>query len=300
MHRKTGFTLIELLVVIAIIAILAAILFPVFAQAREKARQASCLSNVKQIGLGAGMYAQDYDETFVGNVRLGATGNSWWQLLPPYIQKAAISNDRFSSTNAAAVGGVYTCPAAKLEETLLGRSDIQRLTYVPAGTIMEYRTDAATGGVLGGPLLAAFSKPAETGWLADNAVVNRNDPDRCIFYRGGATFSPPRGLYVALSSVGGAVSVQPKASGSDDINAAVFNALSCPLGTPSNGCVGGNNRRRTISYRHSEGSNLAYVDGHAKWIRGDAIFGNVKAALQREMAAGAASFTTMFDVEQPQ
>jgi prepilin-type N-terminal cleavage/methylation domain-containing protein/prepilin-type processing-associated H-X9-DG protein len=59
---RKGFTLIELLVVIAIIAILAAILFPVFAKAREKARQASCLSNVKQLGLGIMSYAQDYDE----------------------------------------------------------------------------------------------------------------------------------------------------------------------------------------------------------------------------------------------
>ena len=62
--RRKGFTLIELLVVIAIIAILAAILFPVFARAREKARQTSCLNNLKELGLGMLMYAQDYDETF--------------------------------------------------------------------------------------------------------------------------------------------------------------------------------------------------------------------------------------------
>src|SRR5438067_179265 len=67
LHRRTarrGFTLIELLVVIAIIAILAAILFPVFAQAREKARQAGCTSNLKQISLATMMYLQDYDETY--------------------------------------------------------------------------------------------------------------------------------------------------------------------------------------------------------------------------------------------
>jgi prepilin-type N-terminal cleavage/methylation domain-containing protein/prepilin-type processing-associated H-X9-DG protein len=63
MRRQRGFTLIELLVVIAIIAILAAILFPVFAQAREKARQTGCLSNLRQLGLATQMYMQDYDET---------------------------------------------------------------------------------------------------------------------------------------------------------------------------------------------------------------------------------------------
>jgi prepilin-type N-terminal cleavage/methylation domain-containing protein/prepilin-type processing-associated H-X9-DG protein len=79
-RKLHGFTLIELLVVIAIIAILAAILFPVFAQAREKARAISCLSNTKQSGLAFAMYTQDYDETML---KMGA-GVDWWSEIYPY------------------------------------------------------------------------------------------------------------------------------------------------------------------------------------------------------------------------
>src|SRR5688572_10693085 len=90
-QRRAAFTLIELLVVIAIIAILAAILFPVFAQAREKARQTACLSNQKQVGTALMMYYTDYEDTIVPN-GLGGTGNqqTWPDLLHPYIKNTQV------------------------------------------------------------------------------------------------------------------------------------------------------------------------------------------------------------------
>jgi prepilin-type N-terminal cleavage/methylation domain-containing protein len=93
-NRRSGFTLIELLVVIAIIAILAAILFPVFAQAREKARSISCLSNLKQSGLATLMYVQDYDETFPINLYINNYGTAsmcsmtFYEEIAPYQKNA--------------------------------------------------------------------------------------------------------------------------------------------------------------------------------------------------------------------
>ena len=113
--RVSAFTLIELLVVIAIIAILAAILFPVFARARENARRSSCLSNLKQIGLGLMQYTQDYDGLMplkdVAAGCAGGTGNttaagakSWRTLIQPYIkskQVFACPSNTLASTNSA-------------------------------------------------------------------------------------------------------------------------------------------------------------------------------------------------------
>jgi prepilin-type N-terminal cleavage/methylation domain-containing protein/prepilin-type processing-associated H-X9-DG protein len=104
MNRRRGFTLIELLVVIAIIAILAAILFPVFAQARESARKTSCLSNIKQLSLGMMMYLEDYDELFPnwnygffcngGNNGLPRDSKSFWSMaIYPYIKNVGVYRD---------------------------------------------------------------------------------------------------------------------------------------------------------------------------------------------------------------
>jgi len=105
-HKSTftarrGFTLIELLVVIAIIAILAAILFPVFARARENARRASCMSNLKQIGLGMMMYAQDYDEHVICH-SLSVSGLYWYQTLQPYVKSNQLFFCPSSNKNSGA------------------------------------------------------------------------------------------------------------------------------------------------------------------------------------------------------
>lgn len=118
--QKRGFTLIELLVVIAIIAILAAILFPVFAQAREKARQSSCLSNLKQMGTATMMYAQDYDECMASwnfdtkglmpeNVAYG--WNMPFFIWQPYIKSYQVFSCPSATDQQARVGGVGAATA---------------------------------------------------------------------------------------------------------------------------------------------------------------------------------------------
>ena len=109
-NHKRAFTLIELLVVIAIIAILAAILFPVFARARENARRTSCVSNGKQMGIATMMYVQDYDETYPRNqqTRDGSTDTYWYwsELLQPYVKNRQIFNCP-STTRTSIIDGGY-------------------------------------------------------------------------------------------------------------------------------------------------------------------------------------------------
>lgn len=108
---KSAFTLIELLVVIAIIAILAAILFPVFAQAKEAAKKITCLSNQKNIGLAMMMYATDYDDNLnllqiIDPVTYGQT--RWFDMIYPYIK----NGDKFAFNNKAnGQGGIFSCPS---------------------------------------------------------------------------------------------------------------------------------------------------------------------------------------------
>ena len=148
--RSRGFTLIELLVVIAIIAILAAILFPVFARAREAARATSCRSNLKQLGAGFAMYAQDYDEQLTPSFLYYSSGNNlvWWpDLVRPYVKNEqvylcpSVPSVRLSShmcTNWLRPAG-YTPSQVCTDYTVpdwLSRGVALPSVQAPAGTVM--------------------------------------------------------------------------------------------------------------------------------------------------------------------
>ena len=153
---RRGFTLIELLVVIAIIAILAAILFPVFARAREKARQTSCLSNLKQLGLGLVMYTQDYDEKFPtyywGEGNSGqANSCTWWAGAYPYVKNIQI----------------YACPSSSIQWHNTFQVWINFHPEFAGNPSINYGYNELMGNVATGVPLAQMSHPAETVVLAD-------------------------------------------------------------------------------------------------------------------------------------
>ncbi|MHB8994135.1 MAG: prepilin-type N-terminal cleavage/methylation domain-containing protein [Armatimonadota bacterium] len=144
---RRGFTLIELLVVIAIIAILAAILFPVFAKAREKARQSSCLSNVKQLMLGILQYAQDYDERLPGRRKNSVTA-------PP------------AGTYTCNPAGTYAISWMSLVQPYIKNTQI--LVCPSYGNTTGYGYNPCGDGDTGNPSLGAFTSPASTFKIGDS------------------------------------------------------------------------------------------------------------------------------------
>lgn len=173
-----GFTLIELLVVIAIIAILAAIIFPVFASAREKARQITCISNLRQIGLASMQYIQDYDETFYPLGYVGGDGN-WYiwdgSVPPPYIGPWNMSNGLIQPYMKSAP--IEDCPDDPIKNTSFQLDDpiaygLNLGIYFPT-----YVGNMLAPGQLGNgnpidPSLGAFTAPASTMLMADTAQLN--------------------------------------------------------------------------------------------------------------------------------
>ena len=140
-----AFTLIELLVVIAIIAILAAILFPVFAQAREKARAAACLSNEKQIGLALMQYVQDYDETYPRAVFSADPTQPFWikwsdavtwdNVVNPYIKNGQAGTNGTNGFGVIGKGGpIFQCPSDYLDQKPWLDGGRNKMSYSAAGT----------------------------------------------------------------------------------------------------------------------------------------------------------------------
>lgn len=180
-RKQNGFTLIELLVVIAIIAILAAILFPVFAQAREKARQASCISNEKQIGLGLIQYSQDYDEMMVkawyGNAGYNPSDPNpatakykWMDAVYPYVKSTQVfSCPDFNDNLNQGMTGKYVNFAnlTSPDDTHYGSYAINATYWDGNLTDNGVSSPAASIGGTTSLTLSQLAHPATTAWIAD-------------------------------------------------------------------------------------------------------------------------------------
>jgi len=250
MHRrKSAFTLIELLVVIAIIAILAAILFPVFAQAREKARAISCLSNLKQIGLSVAMYVQDYDETYPY-----AVNDCWWYAWPstvqPYVKSLQVfrcPDDGDNTQDPATVGwgGIPVSYAANGAIYWNGSAN------VTVGVMAMFQGKGlCTGGWLGNGVisLAAVGRPAETVELSE-----KHNHD--VRTEAGITPAPQGNLSFFATG--------PLFAG--NYNWDGFAATNLPDGTITNlTLLYPHGRNGSVSATHNEMANFVLCDGHAK------------------------------------
>ncbi len=237
--KRKAFTLIELLVVIAIISILAAILFPVFARARENARRVSCVSNLKQIGLGVVMYAQDNDGRYPMASNTDGSGRRWPDYIYPYVKSAQIFIcPSVNSTDVAARG-----PAWATTPTPTGPTG----NYFGYGYNYQYLGNSRTPSRANFPFTAtdsAVSAPAQTVAIADTSGVGTTgtsgvyiiDPPALVYYADGLT-ARGSGRPIATDAF------YPAGSGSTIT------------------------QRSKPAPRHLEMVSVAFADGHAKAMK---------------------------------
>jgi len=251
MRRSIGFTLIELLVVIAIIAILAAILFPVFAKAREKARQTSCLSNMKQLALATLMYVSDYDERYPQTLHLGSDPHIDVYVNPDCGDRWVQSAFRIPSAVAPYVrnAGLFACPSWSTTKTcrvgfpgLTCQWSYSWLTGSPWHTIgSPYRASGHSTCEVCGRICATNANQAACDHARGNKIAVIEAPAHHIMiieFKVGGGYGEPAG--VGSSAAGGGATAH-----------GVINQV----------C---NNPARAV---HNDGNNYSFWDGHAKWMK---------------------------------
>jgi len=252
-RRQIGFTLIELLVVIAILSIIAAILFPVFATAREKARQATCASNLRQLGLAFQQYSQDYDETLPSS-NSGFAG--WAGPLYCYVKSA----------------GAFACPD---DQTVQQPRIVSGVTYVLQPVSYAYNenisyTPSSELGV--GGTISQFTSPPKTVLLYEvTANLNPSQANPCAYNV--ADLSTPgeaggmsNGTNFCFSPVGNGV----WATNRGDIYRPLQQATGYTGGVQQKQWFGSSTFAGPDG-RHCNGSNYLLSDGHVKWLRGATV-----------------------------
>lgn len=259
--KSRGFTLIELLVVIAIIAILAAILFPVFAQARESARKTSCLSNTKQMGLGINMYLQDYDEMFVCN--------SWDT---PYI--ATTDTDSRSPVFPAIGQWMWRImPYVKNRQILVCPSDPN-----PKSEWSGYDNNPTPS------CSDAWGVPTPISYAPNSIIVGyggTDNPNGCFGAADWAKNIPPMGLAAVPSPASTYLFADYGRQFMDDWNVNALRAANYTRvygeDSPGGGSMADNTEpwksrfAQDNVFRHQGGENITFADGHSKFRRGREI-----------------------------
>jgi prepilin-type N-terminal cleavage/methylation domain-containing protein/prepilin-type processing-associated H-X9-DG protein len=258
MMKKEGFTLIELLVVIAIIAILAAILFPVFAQAREKARAISCVSNEKQMGLGLMQYVQDNDEAFPQvqyAVPTSVSPTTWedWELaIYPYIKNGAPQNN--------GLGGIWTCPSWPGAPVEAEYGINRELSYGGQGT---YDYNNVPGYKVLSTTLAQLTTPSDTAMVMEHGSASYGSPANpgwgpdLVSY-----FEANENAWTAPLNIVNGAPTNP------DTHLELQYDMDCAL-TDTRVICGNtwlNSPGTMQRYRHTQTSNTLFCDGHVKAI----------------------------------
>ena len=250
---RQGFTLIELLVVIAIIAILAAILFPVFQKVRENARKTACLSNMKQIGLAVTQYTQDSDENYPTGY-VGILGQGWGGTVYTYVKSTDVFKCPDDATTKQNNGAVISYPVSYAGNLNFLRRDVP-------GPANDPRT---------GQSLASLVSPAKTVMLAECSGVY-------------APITDPQ-------EAGGSNNLESPVTNGNDLGGVYPFSNNGQGGRLETGCLSGKNCAARVASstngnqgfgaltgRHTDGSNFLMTDCHAKWLRGSQVSGGMTA-----------------------